>query len=277
MRYSTRLKQKRENSMRRTIMIAIAMALVAQVTWAAAPRNMSYQGVLRDADGDLVADGIYSLIFKLYDASSTELWSETHGSVQLTNGIFSVILGNTAALDLPFDKPYFLGIAVGGDPELSPRFPLTSSPYCLSPSGGNNSACRVYKINDQASTGSWTKIGLQGESYDLQDEFDTSTSRFSPQEAGIYSVDAQVEYSATGGSIKYYIAIVVNGSVYAQKIKVQDMPNTPTAVSIAQDVLLQPGDYLEIHGRQASGVSLLYLASHTITFMSIHKTASIAP
>lgn len=110
------------------------------------------------------------------------------------------------------------------------------------------------------STGNWSKVDLTGETYGLQDEFDTGSSQFSPTQSGIYSVAAQIEYSATGGSTKYYIAIVVNGAVYAQSIKVQDLPNTPTAVSIAQDVALQPGDTLEIHGRQESGVGLLFLA-----------------
>ena len=113
------------------------LALVAAVglvgaALAAPPSTMSYQGVLRDADGNVVADGNYSMTFKIYDVSSggTALWTETQ-SVSVAGGIFNAILGKTSALNLAFDAPYWLGISVGGGAELSPRVELTSSPYAL--------------------------------------------------------------------------------------------------------------------------------------------------
>jgi hypothetical protein len=36
-------------------------------------------------------------------------------------------------IGLPFDVPYFLGIAAGGDAEMAPRQPLASVPYALNP------------------------------------------------------------------------------------------------------------------------------------------------
>jgi hypothetical protein len=88
--------------------------------------------VLSDTEGNALDDGSYTLDFKLYDQAMDGgiLWEETL-SVDLNNGVFNTILGNQEALNLPFDRAYWLGIAVDGAEELSPRTPLTASPYSL--------------------------------------------------------------------------------------------------------------------------------------------------
>ena len=93
---------------------------------------MSYQGVLTGTSGTPVPDGTVSLTFRLYDSSenSDTLWQETQ-SVQVTNGVFNVILGSNIPLNLPFDKQYWLGITISGGTELTPRVTLTASPYSL--------------------------------------------------------------------------------------------------------------------------------------------------
>lgn len=48
-----------------------------------------------------------------------------------------MILGSSVALNLPFDKQYWLGVTVGTDPELTPRIQLTSSPYSLNSQNGS--------------------------------------------------------------------------------------------------------------------------------------------
>lgn len=96
----------------------------------AVPQTLSYQGVLRDGVGNTITDGSYDLTFNLYDAESggSALWSETQ-SVNVVDGIFSVVLGDVVALTVPFDVPYWLGISVEGETELSPRVELTAAPY----------------------------------------------------------------------------------------------------------------------------------------------------
>ena len=97
------------------------------------PQTLSYQGVLTNANGNVVADGDYTLTVTLYDAATdgTALWTETQ-TTTVAGGIFSVILGSSTALELPFDQPYWLGVALGQDPELTPRLALTAAPYSLS-------------------------------------------------------------------------------------------------------------------------------------------------
>ncbi len=100
------------------------------------PQTLNYQGVLTDAGGSAVPDGYYSITFRLYDVPSggTAPWTETN-MVQVSKGIFSVVLGTLEQLNLPFDTDYYLGMSVEGEAELSPRVVLTSSAYALNSRG----------------------------------------------------------------------------------------------------------------------------------------------
>jgi hypothetical protein len=49
----------------------------------------------------------------------------------VTKGVFNVVLGSTTPIDLLFDKPYWLGMAVGAASEMAPRVPLTSGSYSM--------------------------------------------------------------------------------------------------------------------------------------------------
>ena len=106
------------------------LILAASLSLAQVPKTISYQGVLTDASGTVVPDGSYSLTFKIYDVAtgSTALWTEVQ-SVAISKGIFNVILGSVVPLNLPFNKPYYLGVTVGAGAELTPRIALTSSAY----------------------------------------------------------------------------------------------------------------------------------------------------
>jgi hypothetical protein len=119
-------------------MLGLAVAITtatAGLAWGLVPKTMSYQGVLTTNAGAPVADGNYDLTFRIYDVASganPALWTETHAGVPITLGGFSVILGSVTPIDLAFDKKYWLGVQVAGDPaELSPRVELASSPYAL--------------------------------------------------------------------------------------------------------------------------------------------------
>ena len=98
------------------------------------PQVIGYQGLLTDAAGSPVADGDYSLTFRIYDAEvgGTELWSETQATVAVSGGLFKVSLGSATPLTLAFDAPAWLEVQVGANPPQSPRIELTSVPYCYS-------------------------------------------------------------------------------------------------------------------------------------------------
>lgn len=108
----------------------VAVGVLAVVGAAAVPETMSYQGLLRDAVGDPVPDSAYHVTFRLWtqDIGGALLWEEIQ-TVHTSDGVFDAVLGSVAPLTLEFDAPYWLGVSVGGDPELTPRTPLTSAPY----------------------------------------------------------------------------------------------------------------------------------------------------
>jgi len=109
-----------------------------------AQANLSFQGILKKANGLAVDDGTYDLTFTLYTAETggTQVFQETISDVDVAGGIYSVILGaGSTSLSAAFDVPYFLGIRVGGPSatEMVPRIRLTSAPYALALRGSSNS------------------------------------------------------------------------------------------------------------------------------------------
>jgi hypothetical protein len=101
---------------------------------AAVPETLNYQGRLRTSAGDNVPDGPHQIVARLYNGPlvGTPLWMETHTSVSTTAGLFNIQLGSIVPLTgLPFDQPYWLGIAADGDSEMTPRTPLSSAPYAF--------------------------------------------------------------------------------------------------------------------------------------------------
>ncbi len=159
---------------RRVMMgIILCSALLIGNAFADAPKIVNYQGYLTDAVGTPVS-GANSMVFNLYNSSvgGALLWSEAQPAVTVTNGIYQVNLGSVTPFNLSFDQPYYLGVAVGADPEMTPRQPFTGTPYALglapgssvtlSDSGSNASALSVSSNSANANAFSVTKTGLNG-------------------------------------------------------------------------------------------------------------------
>ena len=85
-----------------------------------------------DLGGDTVADGSYSMTFRMFNVSSggVDFWNETQASVTVERGLFNVILGSVNTLndvDVDnWDADVWLEIEVDGD-TLSPRQQLLST------------------------------------------------------------------------------------------------------------------------------------------------------
>lgn len=91
------------------IMVVIAMTVFLCVRPSSVdaaqtvPYTMNFQGRLTTTGGSPYADGLYNMKFRIFDAATvgTELWTETRETtnrVQVTNGLFSVQLGQVNAL-----------------------------------------------------------------------------------------------------------------------------------------------------------------------------------
>jgi hypothetical protein len=119
--------------MKRVIVLSMILGLVmGTAAFAMVPEKISYQGILTNASGGIVPNGNYDLTLSLYDTLSggTALWTEAQ-QVMVTNGIFNVMLGSVVPIHIAFDKPLYLGVAVAGGSELTPRTMLSASPYSL--------------------------------------------------------------------------------------------------------------------------------------------------
>ena len=95
------------------------------------PRMLSYQGKLTDTLGQPVPNNDYSVAFKLYTVPSggSPLWSETQ-SVTTKSGLFSVLLGSVAPIgSVPDAGTVYIGMAVSGGAELTPRPRIVSAAY----------------------------------------------------------------------------------------------------------------------------------------------------
>ena len=115
-----------------SLFFCIVVSLFLSTVYAQIPHLINYQGKLTDTDGNPVADGAHSIIFRIYDAENggNLLWEETQ-SILVQKGVFSCLLGGATNLEIPFDKPYWLAIKVGSDEEMTPRQQITSSGYAI--------------------------------------------------------------------------------------------------------------------------------------------------
>ena len=118
--------------LRTALIVAVAVLLCATAVLSVPPRTLSMQGVLRDDLGNVVPDGAHLIRFSIYDqdAGGSPLWFAER-MVSTVGGIYDVILGEFTPLDLDFDGPYWLGLEVEGEGELTPRYELTAAPYAF--------------------------------------------------------------------------------------------------------------------------------------------------
>jgi hypothetical protein len=163
-----------------TIIMALSMVLAicfAAPAQAEIPRTLNFQGYLTD-ENDKPLTGWVTLTLSLYAVQTgggSPLWSEAQ-DVFVEDGLFSVLLGSITPLDLAFDIPYHLGIAVAPDPEMRPRLALSSVAYALSsgpgipgpegPQGAQGPpgpAGETGLTGPQGPTGSQGPQGLQGD------------------------------------------------------------------------------------------------------------------
>ncbi|MEE2780481.1 MAG: hypothetical protein VYE15_08150 [Myxococcota bacterium] len=126
-----------------SLVVALLLAVPVQ---AAVPSFFPTQGVIRDSTGTPVYEGVYSVLFSLYDAADaavplwTEAWpptnvdctSEPQMCVQVTDGVFYAELGSHLPLtpELFSSGTLWMGVSVEGEPEL-PRTRLGTMAYAF--------------------------------------------------------------------------------------------------------------------------------------------------
>ncbi|MBI4395828.1 MAG: hypothetical protein HY548_01950, partial [Elusimicrobia bacterium] len=110
-------------------------AMLGTTAWAAAPGQINYQGKLADSNGNPIPDASVNLIFQICNDSGggTCNYSETRNGVPVSNGVFSVVIGQVTPLqssDFQSGTDKWLKVTVNGTP-LTPLQKLVASPYAM--------------------------------------------------------------------------------------------------------------------------------------------------
>jgi hypothetical protein len=126
--------------------------LLLSLTAEAQSKKISMQGFLKDANGKAVADGNKVLTFKIYYAVSggSAIWTKTFSQVNVVGGVYAVQLGpsdvSIEISTLLWDVPYFVGITVESEPELTPRTEFTYAPYTFAVDKANFADKATYAV-----------------------------------------------------------------------------------------------------------------------------------
>ncbi|KAA3631603.1 MAG: hypothetical protein DWP97_12645 [Calditrichaeota bacterium] len=120
------------NSVLKIFILLLSFLIISGSLFADVPGLHSFQGRLTNISGDIVADGMYSITFSIYDAEAggTSKWTETHPAVPVKDGIFGVLLGSVNQLDNTVfsDPSRFLEVSFGTT-TITPRIPFTTVSY----------------------------------------------------------------------------------------------------------------------------------------------------
>ncbi|MBX3475650.1 MAG: hypothetical protein KF754_14865 [Planctomycetes bacterium] len=119
----------------RTALLMTVLALLAATLGAQANERIRFQGRLTTPAGAAITTAT-DVVFRMYAAPTggTAQWTETHsGGSAITpsaTGVFTVELGGiTAITGVDFSQPVYVGITVGTDAEMTPRYLLTSAAH----------------------------------------------------------------------------------------------------------------------------------------------------
>lgn len=113
------------------VLTLAAVLMLPSSASAQIPKILSMQGVLLDANNQPLADGMYNMTFRIYDAQSGgNMLFEEYFAVPVTKGNYLALIGEKNALNLAFDKPYWMSVTPDGGKE-APRMQLTTSPYAF--------------------------------------------------------------------------------------------------------------------------------------------------
>jgi hypothetical protein len=116
------------------IFLALVFALAQAGAVYAQTSTFTYQG--RFTDSGTAANGTYDMQFTLFDGAGNQIGSTiTNSAVTVTSGVFTVQLDYGAAAFPGADRLLEIGVRPAGSGDaytvLSPRQPLTSTPYAI--------------------------------------------------------------------------------------------------------------------------------------------------
>ncbi len=230
------MKRNRLTSPMAWILLVLAPLFIASLVSAQVPPYINYQGRLSDDSGDPVT-GTRSLTFAIYadSAGGTALWSETHPGVQISDGLFNIMLGSVAPIgDMVFaGQPRWLGISVDGGAELSPRTKIVTAAYAYHAEHADTAGYAL-----QSGGGGWVDDGTDVRLATGSDRVGIGTT--DPDEK--LHVEGNIKLGSNMGSISFGSG---NNKLYSS--------STDMAFRADDDLHLQPNDdiYVRRYGDNA--------------------------
>ena len=113
------------------IFVFVILLIIFAGTANAIPKLINLEGKLSNATGSPLNENV-DFTFQIYNVSAggTAIWTETHTGVPVSGGLFNVLLGSQALLNLSFDGNYWLAIKVN-DGWMNQRAQIASAGYAL--------------------------------------------------------------------------------------------------------------------------------------------------
>ncbi|MCB0159355.1 MAG: hypothetical protein KDD83_14560 [Caldilineaceae bacterium] len=105
------------------LMLSAPTPVRAAPTEQTVPDTISYQGTLRDSEGNLIT-GTRTMTFRIYTlvVGGSAEYEKTFTNVQVRDGIFNVVLDGLPAALFETSTPLYIGVTVSPDPlEMTPR------------------------------------------------------------------------------------------------------------------------------------------------------------
>lgn len=138
---------------------------------------MTHEGRVLRADGS-PEKGNWTLTFALYTQASggAPVWTEQKTITLSENGYYSTLLGESPALPALIAPAYWLGVAVQGESEMTPRTRLASVGYALRSAEADHAA--RFSVEQKsaalgsASTGQYLRLAQVGVAYEAAIQVD---------------------------------------------------------------------------------------------------------
>ena len=186
--------------------IITALCCSAVCVFAAVPNSINFQGTLTDSSGSPIT-GSRDFQFFLYADSvgGSSLWNESHSMVNVTDGLFRILLG----INSPFPDTLFTGQAlwmetVVQSETLAPRKKIVSVPYSIK-SAHTDHATRadsathaVYSDTADWAVAGWTVTHVDTADFAFYADSAGLAGSASEAEHAVYSDDMVVDFFEFG-------------------------------------------------------------------------------
>lgn len=199
------------------------------LTVADVPGLFSYQGILKDSEGQPVEDDVYAIQFRIYDADTegSVLWESTGFiPIQTNDGLFAHVLGSTNPLPDSLSRytDLWAGITVDLDEELIPRTQLLSVPFSINAQYSDTTGTSLDKTIDASELTGGT-LGVE--------RFSAHDDLASEDKIGEASDQvAAGDHMHTGGSF--------SGTIYRYEDNSTVIENVPPAITL-KTIDIPPG------------------------------------